>query len=265
MFRALTIIFLSLLILGPLQSQAQVYKYVDKHGKTHYSDSPFAFKQKDFSQGNEDATLKATDIISNREDLKGEWDLFANSMHLGSDTIKDRGKWAFHKDGSITRAKKKDLNISQYRIHRRMVEIIEDDKWIPYRVITLNKDKLTLRNHDTGKVYYFKRSLSKTILPGGMSQKSLYRRDQVADLILFFTCSDIVYDKLSKEEKIQIKKEIFEETNVENFNAEKFSASVEHYKDENIFVEKYQPMIAKETQECQRTNIVPKIDMDLDL
>lgn len=250
---------LFILALSTIANGAEVYKYIDRNGKIQYSDRPFTYLQKNYTQGDDSAALKANDSSIKTDLLLGLWDLTGYSKHLGNDRMDDEGKWQFKDDGSLTIKIGDTITTTQYRIQGKLIEIIESNSWAPYRVASLSKDNLTLKNENGGKILYFSRN---TIIKEVVKvNKALYRRDQIKDLVLFFTCNDIKFESLSKEEKETIRTDIFRATGIEHFDENVFLVSVDHYKKDQIFIEQYQPMINKEFKECSKTNVVPRFDV----
>ena len=254
---------------------AEVYKYIDENGKVHYSDHPYTYLQKNFqaSGGENTAYDKKHDTLKKGE-LVGHWDLVAHSLHLGNDTIPSSGSWDFSNNGKLlitrdanaTPDKKKDhannnTNKTEYRTQGRILEIIDSGKWSPYRVVSLSSTRLIIRTGDNGEYLYFVKSSTVKILTspdGKMVKESLYRRDQVAMLLIMFSCTGIQFNELSTEEKKDKLKEIFTMTGIEKFNEKTFTDSVEHYKKDTIFKEQYKPHITSETKNC----LVPKINLE---
>lgn len=239
---------------------AQVYKYIDKSGKVHYSDHPFTYLQKNFKQGDDTAALKANESGIEKDQLMGLWDLNAYSKHFDSDRMDDEGKWQFKDNGGLTIQKGDLITNTQYRIQGKLIEIVESNNWAPYRIASLNDKNLILRNENAGKILYFKKN---TIIKEVIKvNKALYRRDQIKDLLLYFTCGEIKYESLSKEDQEYINKDIFQVTGIEHFDHNVYLVSIDHYKDDAIFMEKYQPQINRESEQCKKTNVVPKFDVE---
>ena len=252
---------------------AEVYKYIDENGKVHYSDHPYTYLQKNFqSSGGENTTYDKKHDTLEKGDLVGHWDLVAHSLHLGNDTVPSSGSWDFSNNGKllITRdangaPSKKNVRVNnnntEYRTQGRILEIIDSGKWLPYRIVLLSSTRLIIRTGDHGEYLYFAKNSTVKILTspdGKMVKESLYRRDQVATLLIMFSCTGIQFNELSTEEKKDKLKEIFTMTGIEKFNEKTFTDSVEHYKKDTIFKEQYKPHITSETKNC----LVPKINLE---
>lgn len=239
---------------------AEVFKYIDKSGKVHYSDHPFTYLQKNFSQGDENAAFKANENHVDAQLLTGLWDLNAHSRYIGSDRTQDEGKWQFKANGDITIQRDKTITTTQYRVQGKLVEINLSNSWQPFRIASLNNTDLILRDESGDKILYFsKNTVIKEVI---RVNKALYRRDQVKQLILYFACAEIKYESLTDKEKAELQTDIFRSTGIEHFDVNVFLVSVDHYKKDQIFIEKYQPQINHEIESCQRTNVVPRFDVE---
>lgn len=253
----ITAIVLFCLIQALPAVSAEVYKYIDEKGEVQYSDHPYTYRQKNFKPGQENqAYNKQRDTLEVGE-IKGLWKLIAHSLHLGSDTLPDSGKWQFNENGSLVIQEGDLITHSKYRSQGHILEIIKSGKWSPYRIVSLSPDRLVIRQGDGGEYFYFKKdSVGKPVEK--TMKVSLYRRDQVAILVTMFSCTGINFGELSEEEKKDKIKEIFTATGIEKFDEKTFNDSVNHYKKDAIFKEQYEPKIASEIKNC----LVPKFDTE---
>jgi len=236
----------------------QIYKYVDENGKVHYSDHPFTYRQENFSATDKNSSYnkKANNVKTGN--ISGHWNLVAHSKHLGNDTMPSNGVWRFTDSGSLRITHGKEINNTEYRAQGNLLEILDERKWKPYRIVSLSDTRLVIHTGERGEYLYFSKSQpGETATQTTRSKpQTLYRRDQVAALISMFSCTGIKFNELNAEEKKDKEKEIFTMTGIEKFDENIYNHSVSQYKKDAIFKDQYLPRINKELENCK----VPKFD-----
>lgn len=241
---------LAILSLVPGDAIAKVYKYIDDNGKIHYGDRPFSYRQDDFREGRSNERYKNKKI--NATLFHGLWDLQGYSKHLGNEISPDQARWLIKSDGSIKIQKGDSISDTRFRFQGKLIEIIEEQSWSTYQLISLSRKRLVIHNRNSDKYLYFNKKDDNPANKNAVKTSAalLYRREQVAQLIVLFTCSDILYSELSAEEKKSQSHEIFLLTGIGRFDEKKFSESVLQYKQDPIFTETYLPRIATDVKAC---------------
>jgi hypothetical protein len=242
-------------LLAPSMVSAEVFKYIDEKGRVQYSDHPAAYRQKNFVPGHEDVAYNKKNDKIEIKDINGFWNLVGHSKHLGNDTLPDEGKWQFYDNGTLTIKIGREISNTRYRSQGRLLEIVHSGDWSPYQIVSLSPKRLVIRKGEEGEYFYFKKTDGDLPTPEHM-KPSHYRRDQIAKLVTMFSCTGINFSELSAEEKKEKIKEIFTTTGIVDFDEKTFTDTVERFKDDVVFKEKYEPQITNAIMNCR----VPKFD-----
>ena len=242
-------IFFCVALLVSFPATAEIYKYKDEHGKIHYSDRPFAYKQGDMRTEKKQKSIQNLGLKAQRKLLVGHWQMLGSSAGPRAAIVADNSDiWTFNRDGTyLSRRQGHEQGDAHYYYNNHYLETSESGSRDGYKVLELDKERLVLQSDGGDQVLHF----SRTTTPASRHPEStFYRRDQVAKLVAMIACGHVKTGLTDAAEIDKQQRLVFLKTGIVEFEETKFVDSAQFYRKDATFKEIYEPKIDKDVRRC---------------
>lgn len=243
----ISIILLSQWVTNP--AGADIYQQRDSKGKVQYSDQPFSYKQGNMREEQRRKNSLPAGVQNERHFLLGHWQLQGRRPDERSAMVVDTSDiWTFNTDGTfLSRRLGHAEGEAHFYFNAPVLETSETGGRVTYRVLEITKETLVLQQESGKQVLHFSRSMT----PASKHPEALlYRRDQVASLVILITCGKVIPGLRDPEAVYQQQRRIFLKTGVADFEESIFNQSVNFYRNDATFKEVYTPKITQGVRRC---------------